>query len=104
LLSKEYFSVDDTIIEPLASLKNYQTKNEEKISSERGRNPTVETFEVRRAAGTQHEPKTDPDTLQYKKSAGTATKLSYLGHLLIENRHGLVIGYPGNPSDRHHRT
>jgi IS5 family transposase len=28
----------------------------------------------------------------YRKSKGRESKLAYLGHLLMENRHGLVIG------------
>ena len=38
-----------------------------------------------------HESKTDPDALLYRKNRGTTTKLSYMGHLLMENRHGLVV-------------
>ena len=90
LLSKEHFSVDGTIIEALASLKSYRPKDEEEIPSEGGRDPTVDFRGEKRSRDT-HESKTDPDALLYKKSAGTAAKLSYLGHLLIENRHGLVV-------------
>ena len=38
-----------------------------------------------------HESKTDPDALLFRKSKGTTAKLSYMGHLLMENRHGLVV-------------
>lgn len=90
LLSKEHFSVDGTIIEALASLKSYRPKDKEETPSEGGRNPTVDFRGEKRCRDT-HESKTDPDALLYKKSAGTAAKLSYLGHLLIENRNGLVV-------------
>ena len=38
------------------------------------------------------EQKTDPDALLFRKSKGTGAKLSYMGHLLMENRHGLIVG------------
>jgi transposase len=38
-----------------------------------------------------HASTTDPDARLYKKSAGSAAKLGYLGHVLMENRNGLVI-------------
>ncbi len=34
---------------------------------------------------------TDPEAKLYKKSPGTPSKLSYLGHAVSENRPGLVI-------------
>jgi hypothetical protein len=44
----------------------------------------------RRSRGTR-ESKTDPDALLFRKSKGTTAKLSHMGRLLLENRHGLVI-------------
>ena len=35
--------------------------------------------------------KTDPDARLYRKSTGAESRLAYLGHLLIENRHGLIV-------------
>ena len=91
LLSKEHFSVDGTLIEALASLKSYRPKDEdEPPSQDGGRNPTVDFRGEKRRRET-HESKTDPDALLFKKSKGTAARLSYMGHLLMENRHGLIV-------------
>ena len=38
-----------------------------------------------------HESKTDPEARLYKKSAASEAKPSYLGHVIIENRNGLVV-------------
>jgi transposase len=91
LLSKEHFSVDGTMIEALASLKSYRPKDEDDDPPEGGgRNRWVDFRGEKRSRDT-HESKTDKDALLYKKSAGTGAKLSYLGHILMENRHGLVV-------------
>ena len=89
LLSKEHFSVDGTMIEALASLKSYRPKDEDEPPSGGGRNPTVDFRGQKRSRDT-HESKTDKDAYLYRKSDGTTAKLSYLGHILIENRNGLV--------------
>ncbi|MFC1334388.1 MAG: IS5 family transposase [gamma proteobacterium symbiont of Clathrolucina costata] len=89
LLSKEHFSVDGTMIEALASQKCYRPKDEEEPPGDGGRNPTIDFRGEKRKRDT-HESKTDPDAFLYKKSEGTAAKLSYLGHILIENRNGLI--------------
>ncbi len=38
-----------------------------------------------------HASTTDPDARLYKKAQGQAAKLCHMGHLLMENRHGLII-------------
>jgi transposase len=90
LLSKEHFSVDGTMIEALASLKSYRPKDEDDPPDGGGRNAWVDFRGEKRSRDT-HESKTDKDALLYKKSPGTAAKLSYQGHILMENRHGLVV-------------
>lgn len=89
LLSKEHFSVDGTMIEALASLKSYRPKDENELPNGGGRNPDID-FKGHKRSRDTHESKTDKDANLYKKSEGTAAKLSYLGHILIENRNGLV--------------
>lgn len=92
LLSKEHFSVDGTLLEALASHKSYRPKDESEPpgGGGGGRNPTVDFRGEKRSRDT-HESKTDPAALLFKKSAGTAAKLSYMGHAMMENRHGLVV-------------
>jgi transposase len=92
LLSKEHFSVDGTMIEALASLKSDRPKDEDEPPGGEGggRNRWVDFRGEKRSRDT-HESKTDKDALLYKKSPGTGARLCYLGHLLMENRHGLVV-------------
>ena len=90
LLSKEHFSVDGTMIEALASLKSYRPKDEVHPPDGGSRNAWVDFRDKKRSRDTQ-ESKTDEDALLYKKSAGTAATLCYQGHILIANRHGLVV-------------
>ena len=55
-----------------------------------GRNPTVDFHGKKRSRDT-HESKTDKDAYLFKKSKGSESKLAYLGHIMMENRHGLVV-------------
>ena len=90
LLSKEHFSVDGTQIEALASHKSYRPRDEESPPGGGGRNPTVDFHGEKRCRDT-HESKTDPEAYLYRKSKGKESKLAYMGHILMENRHGLVM-------------
>ena len=55
-----------------------------------GSNPTVNLRKQKRANET-HESTTDPSARLYKKSGGAEARLGYLGHVLTENRNGLVV-------------
>ena len=90
LLSKEHFSVDGTLIEALASLKSYRPRDEDGSPGGGGRNPIVDFHGEKRGRDT-HESKTDKDAYLFKKSKGSEAKLAYLGHILMENRHDLVV-------------
>src|SRR4029453_7406055 len=46
-----------------------------------------------------HASKTDPDARLYRKSNGAESRLAYLGHLLIENRHGLIADAMATTAD-----
>lgn len=95
LLSKEHFSVGGTLIEALASFRSYRPRDEEEPPTRGGgRNPTVD-FRGGKRSRDIHEWKADPDALLFRKSKGTTTKLCYMGHLMMENRHGLVVGTRG---------
>ena len=93
LISDEHFSVDGTQIHAWASQKSFQKKDgvadEDKNDDDKG-NPTIDFHGEKRSNDT-HESKTDPESRLYKKSAGAESKLSYLGHALMENRNGLVV-------------
>ena len=90
LLSKKRFSVDGTLIEALASLKSYRPKDEDGPPGDGIRKPSVDFHGEKRSRDT-HESKTDKDALLFKKTKGVAAKLTYLGHILMENRNGLVV-------------
>lgn len=90
LLSDEHFSVDGTLLQAWASLKSYRPKDEQEPPPGGGRNPDVDFRGERRSRET-HSSRTDPEALLYKKAAFEAAKLSYAGHALIENRHGIVM-------------
>jgi transposase len=83
LLSEEHFTVDGTLIEAWASRNSFRPKEKppEKGSGSGGKKLLRDT----------HESKTDPEARLYKKSAAGQARPSYLGHVMIENRRGLVV-------------
>lgn len=91
LLSDEHFSVDGTLIEAWASMKSFRPKDGSgEPPEDGGRNPTV-NFKGERRTNDTHESSTDPDCRLYKKSHGDKSTLCYMGHVLMENRTGLVV-------------
>jgi hypothetical protein len=92
-LSEEHFTVDGTLIEVWASHKSFKPKDEEPArigGCIKVKNPEVD-FRGRERSNDTHASTTDPDARLYKKSAGSASKLGYLGHIMTENRNGLVL-------------
>lgn len=83
LLSEEHFTVDGTILEAWASRNSFVPKDPAEVTGTgvRGRKCLRDT----------HESKTDPQARLYKKSTAGEAKPSYLGHVIIENRNGLVV-------------
>jgi len=91
LLSEEHFTVDGTLIEAWAGQKSFKpTAATVETPVDDPGNPTVDFHGERRTNAT-HQSTTDPDARLYKKAAGQAAKLCYQGHVLMENRHGLVV-------------
>lgn len=91
LLSDEHFTVDGTLIEAWASMKSVRPKDEAKKPPRGGgRNEAVD-FHGEKRANETHASTTDPEAKMYRKGEGKETKLCYLGHVLTENRHGLVV-------------
>ena len=93
LLSKEHFSVDGTLIQAWASHKSFRPKDgsNDQIPSGPGRNAQADWKGKPRTNDT-HESTTDPDARLFRKSDNTASILCYQGHVLMENRTGLVVG------------
>jgi len=90
LLSAEHFTVDGTLLEAWASLKSYRPRDEQDPPTGGGRNPEVD-FRGQRRRRETHVSRTDPQAQLYTKAPGHTAKLCYMGHLLTENRHGLVL-------------
>ena len=92
LLSSEHFSVDGTLIQAWASIKSFQPQDD--VSGppdDAGRNGSRDFHRERRRNQT-HASTTDPTAKLFRKGPGKEAKLSFMGHLLMENRSGLVIG------------
>jgi transposase len=91
LLSDEHFTVDGTLIEAWAGHKSFKHKDGPPPTppDDKG-NPTVDFHGEKRSNAT-HQSTTDPDCRLFKKSSGAPAQLCYLGHVLMENRHGLVV-------------
>jgi len=90
LLSNEHFTVDGTLIEAWASQKSFRPKGEDPPEDPPGRNPEVD-FRGKKRTNDTHESTTDPESRLARKSEGQTSKPSYTGHVVMENRHGLVV-------------
>lgn len=91
LLSSEHFSVDGTLIRAWASHKSVVPKDgPPPPSSGSPRNPEVD-FKGQRRSNDTHQSRTDPDSRLATKSSKTAAVPAYMGHVLTENRSGLVV-------------
>lgn len=91
LLSDEHFTVDGTLIEAWAGQKSFQKKGKRsKSDPDDPGNPTVDFHGEQRLNDT-HQSTTDPEAQLYKKSKGKEAKLSFMGHVVMDNRHGLVV-------------
>jgi len=90
LLSTEHFSVDGTLIQAWASMKSFRRKDGKDEPPGPGRNGTRDFHKEKRSNET-HTSTTDPDARLARKGAGKEAKLSFTGHLLMENRNGLVV-------------
>ena len=91
LLSGDHFSVDGTLIEAWASIKSFRRKEGGDDDNQSiGRN-SERNFHNEKRSNETHQSVTDPDARLYKKGDGQPAKLCYMGHALMENRHGLAI-------------
>jgi transposase len=82
-LSDEHFTVDGTLIEAWASQKSFQKKDDDP--------GTPGAFHGENRSNRTHASKTDPDARLYRKGRGQEGRLAYLGHVLLENRNGLIV-------------
>jgi hypothetical protein len=90
LLSDDHFSVDGTLIEAWASMKSFRRKDGSGEPPAPGRNGARD-FHGEQRSNETHASTTDPDARLYRKGPGRPARLAYLGHVLMENRHALVV-------------
>ncbi len=99
LLSDEHFTVDGTLLEAWASLKSFKRKDghSQPPGDDDPSNPTVNFHKEKRSNET-HQSTTDPEARLAKKGEGKEAKLSYAGHVLMENRNGLIVNAQVTPA------
>ena len=94
-LCSEHFSVDGTMIESHAAAKSFQPKDADgdtptDSNGFQPRNAEVD-FHGQKRSNDTHESRTDPEAKLHRKGMGKEAKLSHMGHVLSENRNGLII-------------
>lgn len=101
LLSSDHFSVDGTLIEAWASMKSVRPwDGSASPPPGRGRNGDAD-FHGQKRSNATHVSTTDPEARLYKKGKGKEAKLCFMGHTLMENRHGLLVDACLTPADGH---
>ena len=96
LMGSEHFSVDGTLIEAWGSQKSFRPKDDP--SSD---NNGFADFKGRKRKNDTHESKTDPESRLFRKGRGREAKLSHMGHVLMENRHGLIKDFELTEANGH---
>jgi hypothetical protein len=93
--------VDGTLIEAWASIKSFRpTDSSDEPPSDSGRNAEV-NFRGETRSNATHASTTDPDARLYRKGTGKEAKLCFMGHALMENRSGLLVGACLTRADGH---
>jgi len=92
LLSSEHFSVDGTLIEAWASMKSFAPKDGGGPPPPAGAGRNAERdFRGEKRSNDTHASATDPDARLFRKGQGKEAKLCHMGHIMTENRHGLIV-------------
>lgn len=90
LLSHEHFSVDGTLLKAWASMKSFRAKDGGGTPPDGGRNGE-RNFRGEKRSNETHASSTDPDARLYRKGDGRESLLCFMGHAVMENRHGLAV-------------
>jgi len=93
LLSGEHFSVDGTLIHAWASHKSMRRKDSSDDDRPR------EDWHGQSRSNETHASTSDPESRLYRKSSAAPALPSYLGHVLTDNRHGLVVNVQASAAD-----
>ena len=100
LLSEEHFSVDGTLLEAWASTESFRPKDGSGLPPDPGRNGEQD-FHGQKRSNETHASTTDPDARLYRKGQGKEAKLCFMGHALMENRNGLIVGATATRASGH---
>ncbi len=100
LLSTEHFSVDGTLLEAWASTKSFRPQDGSGPPPDAGRNGEQD-FHGQARSNDTHASTTDPDARLYRKGRGKEAKLCFIGHALMENRNGLIVGAAATRASGH---
>jgi len=91
LVSSDHFSVDGTLIEAWASIKSFRRKDGSDDDPQGPGRNAERNFHKEKRSNATHASTTDPDARLYRKGDGQPARLCYMGHALMENRHGLAV-------------
>lgn len=98
LMSRDHFSVDGTMIEAWASMSSFQKKDDSNddepkppVNKKKGWRGKGKSFRGQRRRNQTHASKTDPEAKLYRKGTGQEARMCFLGHVLTENRNGLIV-------------
>ena len=97
LLANDHFSIDGTLIEAWASMKSFVPKHGgTEPPAAPGRGPgggrnAERDFHGEKRTNETHASTTDPDARLFRKGKGKEAKLCHMGHVMTENRHGLIV-------------
>jgi transposase len=90
LLSADHFTVDGTLLEAWASMKSVRPREGGDPPAPGGKNPSVD-YRGQRRRNETHVSATDAEARLARKGGGKEARLCYAGHVLTENRNGLVV-------------
>ena len=101
LTSEDHFTVDGTLIQSWASLKSLEPRDPDAEGPDRDDdpgNPSV-NFRGEKRSNATHVSGTDPEARLMRKGKGKEALLYHSGHVLMENRHGLILGAEVDAAD-----
>src|SRR5690606_8299733 len=82
---------DGTLIEAWASIKSFRPKDGGGDPPGPGRN-SARDFHGEKRSNQTHASSSDPEAKLYRKGNGQSSRMAYLGHVLMGDRNGLVVG------------
>ncbi|MBO0734702.1 MAG: IS5 family transposase [Methylocapsa sp.] len=90
-LSSEHVSADGTLIETWASMKSFVPEDTRPPKDGNGGRNAGRGFHGEKRKNDTHASTTGPGARLMRKGAGQEAKLCHMGHLMMENRNGLIV-------------